>query len=266
MKPIIRAGLCLMAILASGAVATASASALGGPLWLVKNKGVQEKMTSTAAKLQVETTKTPEEFHISTTIKGSAVTTACKAHVISGATIIGGIPGTTKGKSEFKECKIEGIGGSVCKIESITGVAETIGPFNVTGTLVFPESVRATALVRFLPESGETFVSFKITGSLCPSAGEAHAKGCVAAEMWQAGKVSSSGALATENELNFPKTPIEKYEIWNGSKFVVGAACKMTIQLGTETPQAAAEIGRLAFAFTAAEKTKGFETAGWIVE
>jgi hypothetical protein len=255
-------GLCLVAVFALSAVAAATASAVGGPIWIVKKSGVTEELAA-GKTVGVESTSTPVEFKLKTTIKGITGTIKCKVLVVSAAELIGGKPGTDKNVNEFKECKGEGFA-ALCTVSSATGVSGVIGPFGVKTTLVFPAGgARALALDRFLPEAGTEFVKFKLSGGLCPDVGTVNVKGCVLAEVWQGGASAASGALAAENELEFPATPITAYEIWTGSAFKSETGCSLTSQFGTETPSASTQVGRVKVGFTAAAKTAGYEQSGW---
>jgi hypothetical protein len=257
------AGLCLVAVLMMSAVAVESAAAAeGGPLWYVKKSGTKETL-ALGVEVGIESSGTPEEFHLETTVKGTESTIKCKVLDETNAALIGGNPGTDKATVEFKECSVEGIGGVVCSVESATHVAKVIGPFNVVTTLVFPKGNRKRALDRFLPASGETFVNFITSGTFCPFKGTIHVKGCVLAELWQGGAIAASGALAKENELNFPKPALTEYEIFEGGTFKE-KACKLTSQFEAEAEQPAIQRGRVKLAFTTAAKAKGYEEGGWI--
>jgi len=257
------AGLCLVAVLMMSAVAVETAAAAeGGPLWYGKKSGTTETL-ALGVTVGIESTGTPEEFHLETTIKGTESTIKCKVLNETNAALIGGNPGSGYATVEFKECSVEGIGGVVCSVESEAKVAKVIGPFRVVTHLVFPRSVRNRALVLFWPFSGSTFVTFKTAGTLCPFKGNVHVKGCTLAELWQGGAASSSGVLNKENELNFPKTPVEEYEIFEGGAFKA-KECKLTSQFEAEAEEKAIQRGRVSLGFTAPAKTKGYEEGGWI--
>ena len=253
-------GLALVAVFAISAMASATASA-SGPLWWVKKSGVSKRLAA-GESAGIESTATPVEFKLKTSIKGTTGVIKCKVLKVTGASIIGGSPGTDKNTNEFTECKGEGFA-ALCEVKSATGVKETIGPFGVNTTLVFAEGVRNHALDRFLPEAGNTFVSFELQGGFCPNKGKVHVEGCVLAELWQNGAASASGALAKENELEFPATPIEKYEVENGNVFEK-KTCKLTSKFEAEAAEPATQVGRVKTGYTAAAKAEGFEEGGWI--
>jgi hypothetical protein len=247
-------------VFALSAAVAASASA-SGPLWYVKKAGLAERLP-VGTSVGVESTGVVVEFKLKTSIKATTGVIKCSVLTVSSATITGASPGTDKSTEEFSKCKGEGFA-ALCEVKSATGVKEVIGPFNVATTLVFQEGVRNHALDRFLPEAGTTFVSFELAGTLCPNKGKVHVEGCVLAELWQAGAASTSGALAKENELNFPEPSLEKYEIENGSVFE-SKTCKLTSKFEAEAGTAATQVGRAKLGLTAAAKTAGYEEFGWI--
>lgn len=262
MKRIKIAGLCLVAVLAMSAVVATTALAAGGPLWYGKKSGTKETL-ALGNTVGIESTATPEEFHLETTIKGTESTVKCKVLHETGAALIGGTPGTGYATVEFKECTVEGLGGVVCKVESETKVKEVIGPFRITTILVFPKGSRLSGLVLLLPFSGTTFVNFITSGTFCPFKGTIHVRGSLLAQLWQAGVLSKSGGLAETNELNFPAKPIEEFEVFEGGSFKTGTS-HLKSQFESEAEEPAIQRGRVTLGYTSAAKAKGYEEGGWL--
>lgn len=153
-------GLALVAVFAFGAFVAASASAVGGPVWIVLKgtelvvlgAGQSEALTSTGGTFA---------------LKG-ATEILCTAESDTGK-IIGGNPGTDETSIQFSGCSVEGKTVAECGASN-TATAGLVEVNGIKTVLVYPQGKAGStteALDAFIPGSGNLFVEFTLKGTNC---------------------------------------------------------------------------------------------------
>jgi hypothetical protein len=184
--------LCLGAMAASAA--TAARTVVVGPKWKIAGHELKTNETS-----EVGSASSPGEITFTTTARPVV---ACKKPTVTGASIVGGSPGTIKATLALQECTVTG-DGEGCTVKSFSAGT-------VEGPLGYETNVRSGKILALLKSSG---MRVELKGEKCKFS-ILEAKGSLIGEVVVGGEPEKVGGetAAKAVGLRFPTSAIKT--IW----------------------------------------------------